>query len=96
MLELESRQLIINTPLQLTWHPMAVREKEQFWLEKHRKRVRGYEWLTGHDEPQKLHGSPNAQQECMRTTAGIQRVCISYIEMMSIYPGIFQIYTACR
>jgi len=37
-----------------------------------------------------------ARQECMRLKAGKDRVCISYNEMMSIYPRVSQIYTACR
>ena len=58
--------------------------------------VREYEGIPGHDEPHKLRGSTKARQECMRPSAGKDRMCILYIEMMSIYPGVFQIYTACR
>jgi len=38
----------------------------------------------------------NARQECVRPRAGKDRVWILYIEMMSIYPRVFQIHTACR
>jgi len=37
-----------------------------------------------------------ARQECMRPRAGQDRVCILYNEMMSIYPGVSEIYTSCR
>ena len=43
-----------------------VREKERFWLEEHRKRLRGCDRLPGGDEPHKLHGSMKARQECLR------------------------------
>jgi len=65
-------------------------------LEEHRKRVRGYEGIPGHDEPHTLRGSTKAQQECRLPSAGKDTVCILFIEMMSIYPGVFQIYAACR
>jgi len=42
MAELEGRELIINTLPQLSRHPNGIREKEQFWLEERRKRVRRY------------------------------------------------------
>jgi len=58
--------------------------------------MRGYEGIPGHDEPHILRGSTKARQECMRPRAGKDRVCISYIEMMSIYTGVFQLYTACH
>jgi hypothetical protein len=38
---MQGRQPIINTPPHLAWHPKGIREKERFWLEKRRKRVRG-------------------------------------------------------
>jgi len=60
--ELESRQLIINTPQHLSWHPKAILEREQFWLKDCRMRVRGYEGIPGHDELHKLGGSMKAQQ----------------------------------
>ena len=87
-LELEGRQPMINSPPHLVWHPKGIRVKEQFCLKEHRKRVSGYEGIPGYDELQKLHGSLNAWQEYMRRRAGKDRVCISYNEMMSIYPGV--------
>ena len=90
--EIEGRLPIINTPPHLAWHPKGILEKEWFWLEERRKRVRGYEGKPGHDEPHKLHRSMKAWQECVRPRAGKDRVCISYNAMMSIYPGVSQIY----
>jgi len=84
--ELEGRESIIKTPLHLSRHPMGIRGKEQFWL----KDVIG---LPGREEPHKLRGSMKARQECMGPRAGKDGVCISYHEMMSIYPGVSQIYT---
>jgi len=40
-LELEGRQRIINTLPHLAWHPKGIRQKQRFWLEERRKRVRG-------------------------------------------------------
>jgi len=48
-LELEGRQLIINTPPLLAWHPKGICEQERFWLEERWKRVIGYEAIPGHD-----------------------------------------------
>jgi len=92
---LEGGQPIINTPLHLGWHLKGIPDKEQFWLEECRKRVRGYDGIQGHDEPHKLCGSTKAYQECMPPSAWKDTVCISYIEMLSIYSGVFQIYTGC-
>jgi hypothetical protein len=64
-----------------------------FWLKECRKSVRGYEGVLGHGESSKLRDSINASQECMRPRAGTDRVCISYNEMMSDYPGVSHIYT---
>jgi len=61
--ELEGRQPIINTSSHLAWYPKRIREKEWFYLEEGRKRVRGYGGIPGHDEPHKLLGSMKAQQE---------------------------------
>jgi len=66
MVELEDKQPIINTPLHLAWHPKGILEKQRFLLEEGRKRVRGYGWIPGHDEPHKLRGSMNVWKECMR------------------------------
>jgi len=48
------------------------------------------------NEPHKLHRSINAWQECMRPKTGKDTVCISYNGMMSIYPRVSWIYTACH
>jgi len=45
------------------------------------------------EEPYKLRGSMKARQECVGPRAGKDRLCISYNEMMSIYPGVSQMYT---
>jgi len=94
-LEVEGRQPIIDSPPHLACHPKGIREKKQSWLKECRKRVSGYNGIPGHDELHKLHGSPNARQEYMRRRAGKDGVCISYHEMMSIHPRIFEIYTSC-
>jgi len=55
--ELEGRQPIIITPPHVAWYPKGIHEKEWFELAEHRKRVRGYEGIPGHDELHKLRGS---------------------------------------
>jgi hypothetical protein len=94
--DVEARQHILITRPHLVWHLKGILEIERFRLEEHRKRVKGYERIPGHDKPHKLRGSMNARQECVRPRAGKDRLCISYNEMMSIYPGVFQIYTPCH
>jgi len=46
MTELESREPIINTPPHLSRHPKGILEKEQFWLKRRKKRVRGCDRVT--------------------------------------------------
>jgi len=87
---------MINSLPHLVWHPSGICETEQFCLKERRKRVSGYEGIPGYDELHKLHGSINNWQEYMRRRGGKDRVCISYNEMMSVHPGVFQIYTSCR
>ena len=54
----------------------------------------GYNKITGHEEPQKLHASTTSQIECVRLSGGKDRGCISlYCKMMSMYPSVFQIHT---
>jgi len=96
LVEQEGRQPINDTPPHLVWHPEVILQKERFCLGERRKRVRGYEGIPGHDEPHKLRGSMKAPQECVKPRAGKDWVCILYNEMMSIYPGVYQIYTPCR
>jgi len=49
--------------------------------------VRGYDRQSGYKEPYKLHGSMKAQQECVGSRAGKERVCIVlYDEKMSSCP----------
>jgi len=55
-----------------------------------------YERLARVREDPQIAWIYEARQECMRRRAGKDRVCISYNEMMSIYLGVSQIYTACR
>jgi hypothetical protein len=60
--------------------------------------VRRYDKLPCHGEPHKLRGSMKALQEYVEPRAGKDRVYISLYddEIMSIYPGAFQIYTTRR
>jgi len=51
----------------------------------------GLAWVCG--EPLTLHGSMKAHQQCVGPRTENDRVCISDNEMMSIYPGLSQIYT---
>jgi hypothetical protein len=41
--ELEGSKLIINTLLHLSGHPKGIREKEWFWLEEYRNRLRRFD-----------------------------------------------------
>jgi len=41
--ELEGREPTVNTPPHLSRHPKGIREKERFWLEERRKRVKRYD-----------------------------------------------------
>ena len=61
--ELEGIQPILNIPPHLSWYTKRIHKKQQFYLEKCRKRVKGYEGIPGHDEPPKLRGSMNVRQE---------------------------------
>jgi len=97
MVALDGRQPIINihTPPHLTWHQEGIHDQEWFLLEEFGKRVEEYEGIPGHDKPHKLGRSMNAWQWRVGQRAGKDRVCISYNVMMSIYPGVSQIYTPC-
>ena len=96
MVELKGRQHIVDTPLDLALHPTRIPKNELFWLEERRKRVTGYEGIPGHNEPHKMRESMKARQGCVRPRSGKERVRISYNAMMSIFPGISQIYTRCH
>jgi len=48
-----SKDMATLTP-HLSRHPKGIREEEQFWLEDHRKKVRGDDRVPGHEEPHKL------------------------------------------
>jgi len=89
----EGSEPIINTPLHLWQHLKGIHEKQQFKLEDYMKRVSRCDRVLSHDKPQTLCGSVKAWQECMVPSAGKDRVCISYNEIMSIYPWVSQIYT---
>jgi len=41
MVELDGRLPIIDIPPHLAWHPKGILENERFWLQEHRKRMRG-------------------------------------------------------
>ena len=47
----------------LSWHPKGIREEERFWLEEHRKRVRGCDRVPGREEPPELRGSMKSRKE---------------------------------
>jgi hypothetical protein len=49
-MELEGTEPIINTLPHLSQHQKGIREKERFWLEERRKRVRGYDRVPGREE----------------------------------------------
>ena len=102
----------INIPPYLAWHPKGILQTDRFWIEECRKRVRGYDGVPGRDGPQtawiyecfarlreqphKLRRSVKTRTESMGPRAGKDRGCISYNEMMFIYPGVCQKYTPCR
>jgi len=65
--ELEGSEPIINTPPYLSRHLKGIREKDQLRLEQCKKRVRGYERVSGREEPHKLRGSMKTRQECVGT-----------------------------
>jgi len=46
-MELEGRELSINTPPHLSGHPIGIHDKEQFWLEQRRNPVRRYDTTRG-------------------------------------------------
>jgi hypothetical protein len=94
--ELEGRQPIINTPLHLASHSNRILEKELWWIEEGRRRVKVHEETSVHDGPHKLRGPMIARHGCVSPRAGKECLCISYNVMMSIYPGVTQIYTLCR
>jgi hypothetical protein len=49
--ELLGRQPIINIPLHLARYLKGIHEKELLQLEEHRKRLRGFDGIPGHDQP---------------------------------------------
>ena len=68
--ELEGREPIINTPPLLSRHPKRIREKERFWLEERRKRVRRCDTT-------RPCGSTKSRKERVRSKVGKDRLCIS-------------------
>jgi hypothetical protein len=42
-MEVESREPTVNTPPHLSRHPNGIHEKERFWFEEGRNRVRKYD-----------------------------------------------------
>lgn len=81
------------TPPRLAMHLKERLKPQVFGLKVYRKRVRRYEGIPGHDEPYKLRGSMNVWQECVRQRAVKDRAYILYSAMMSMRPGVSQIYT---
>jgi hypothetical protein len=47
----------------LSRHPKGIHEEERFWLEKHRKLVRGNDRVPGREEPHKLCGSTKCRKQ---------------------------------
>jgi hypothetical protein len=94
--ELESRQPTINSPLHLASRLTGIPKRAPFWLVERTKTVRGYEAIPSRFDPHNLRVSLKARQGCVRPRSGKRRVCISYNAMMSIYPGVSEIYTAYR
>jgi len=74
---LEGRELIINTPPQLSRHPKGICENEQFWLEERRKRVRRYN-TTWPWESTRLRGSMKSRKEQVKAKSGKDRLCNSW------------------
>jgi hypothetical protein len=66
MVDLEGRQHTINLPLYLAWNHEWMFEIVQFWFAKRWNRVQWYTRGSGNDETNKLRGSMNAGQECVR------------------------------
>jgi len=62
----DARQPIIDCPPYSAWHPKGILDTEWFWLQKYRKRVRGYEQVPGHDGGYKSRGSMTASEGCVR------------------------------
>jgi hypothetical protein len=92
--ELESRQPTINSPPHIASHLMGIPKRVPFWLVERTKTVRGYEAITSRFDTYNLSVSLKDRQGCVRPRSGKRRVCISYNAMMSIYPGVSEIYTA--
>jgi len=69
---------------ELSQYRERIRNNEQLWREEYRKRVRGHDGVLGCEEPHKLRRYNKAWQECLQTSVGKDRLCISYNEMMSI------------
>jgi len=86
----------MNIPPHLSRPLKGTVEKEKFWLDECRKRVRGNQRIPGYQEPLKLRGSMKARPQFVRRRAGKYMVRISYKAIMSIYSRVSQIYTPCR
>jgi len=65
--EIEGRELIIKDPPHLSSHPNRISEKEQFWHEERRMKVRGYAKVPGHQELHELPGNIKNLQQCVGT-----------------------------
>jgi hypothetical protein len=69
---------------ELSQHLKGFCENERLWLEESMNRVRGSEELLGWEEPHRMCEFMNARQEWVQPSAGKDRLCNSYHEMMSI------------
>jgi len=91
--KLDGSKHMINTLPHLSRYPNGIGQKEWLLLKVCNERVRGCYAVLCCDEQHRLHGLMKPRQECKWPRAVKDRVCISYNEMMSIYPMVIQIYT---
>jgi len=72
--QLEGSQPCISTSPLLPWLPNGILDQDHIWPKELWKRVGGNEGTTGYDEWQKLLGSMNAWEACVRNhTTGVKQ-----------------------